>query len=121
MERKHQPLDEWKMRYATSAALERAKRYEDYQTDARREKRERQIVCKSCFYLSGGRIGGSAMTRWWCGICASKQIAGSTATGEVCLSCAKTHNLCTRCGGDLEMRERRRKWPTPEPQREDSA
>jgi ribosomal protein S27E len=65
--------------------------------------------CKACHYSS--RIGGCAMTTRPCMSCGEDQMYGSTNTDVLCLSCAKKHKLCKHCGGDLDIRTRRREWP----------
>lgn len=67
-------------------------------------------LCPSCYY-DGSRMAGAAMTTQPCAACGVDQHYGSTATDALCLPCATEHSLCKRCGGDREMRVRRRKWP----------
>jgi hypothetical protein len=81
----------------------------DQDGTARRAKGE----CAPCFYLRSRRLGGAAMTTWHCGLCATPDTAGSTATPKLCAGCAQTHRLCTWCGGDQETRTSRAEWPTP--------
>lgn len=76
-------------------------------------------LCKACHYFS--RMAGAACTAQPCACCASPQMYGSTATDVLCHSCAKEHSLCKHCGGDLEMRVARRKWPTDTPAPDGSA
>jgi hypothetical protein len=75
------------------------------------DRKERLVAhrCKSCFYFRS--MGGSAITRQPCACCGKPDAYASTNTDVLCLECAKEHSLCKKCGGDLEMRERRRKWP----------
>ena len=87
-------------------ALAQAKRIAD-DTD-RKARLERQF-CKACFYFT--RMGGAACTTQPCACCASPERYGSTATDVLCKPCAKEHSLCKHCGGDVEMRVGRRKWP----------
>lgn len=79
-------------------------------SDARKSERSKRQECKSCFYFS--RIGGAAMTVRPCMSCGRKEMYGSTATDVLCMTCATKHALCKHCGGDLEMRTRRKHWPT---------
>lgn len=96
---------------------ERAKDYvrrvidaaKEIETDARRKERIEAHECKACFY--GSRIGGSAMTSQPCMSCGEAQMYGSTNTDALCMTCATAHVLCKHCGGDLEMRTRRKDWP----------
>lgn len=82
---------------------------DDVLRDVRKPERMKRHECKACFY--GGRIGGSAMTTRPCMSCGHDEMYGSTATDALCLPCAAKHTLCKRCGGDLEMRTRRKDWP----------
>jgi hypothetical protein len=82
-----------------------------YEADDKKEERFAAVECKRCFYLYRGRVGGCAMTRWSCGVCGKKSMHGSTAVPCICKDCGTKHKLCTYCGGDLDMRERRRKFP----------
>lgn len=88
--------------------LDRADRL---RTDSARADRLAKQECKSCFYVAG-KIGGAAMTNSSCGLCGKPLMFGSTCIDAICPECAKEHSLCKHCGGDLEMRIGRRKWPT---------
>lgn len=87
-------------------ALELARKLQE---DPDRKARLAAQRCKSCFYFRS--MGGSSCTTQPCACCAKPEGYGSTNTDVFCLACAKEHDLCKHCGGDLEMRERRRKWP----------
>lgn len=80
--------------------------------DSSKKERIAKSLCKACFYR-GGRVGGAAITERPCMSCGETQVYGSTATDALCLDCAKEHSLCKNCGGDREMRERRKDWPGP--------
>ena len=98
-------------------ATERAKDYtksilkqaEDITKDSNKKERIKRHECKACFYA--GRLGGSSMTTRPCMSCNVDVMYGSTATDVLCMDCAKLHSLCKHCGGDLEMRVRRKEWP----------
>lgn len=77
--------------------------------DIRKEARLKKHFCKSCFYMD--RVAGSATTERECMSCNVKEMYGSTSTDALCMDCAKHHYLCKHCGGDLDMRPRRRVWP----------
>lgn len=120
MRRKYTPLKRYDIEFAT----QRAKMYagelieavQNFQADSERKQRLAEAVeCKACYYLHRSRWGGASITRWHCGVCATEGIHGSTAVPCVCKSCAKEHELCSNCGGDLHMRVRRRTFPTPAP------
>ena len=98
---------------ATEQAKARVKGWTDLAevvaSDARKIKRLKRHECKACFYSS--RMGGAAMTTRPCMSCGSDEMYGSTATDVLCMECAAKHELCKHCGGDLEMRTRRKDWP----------
>lgn len=102
------------------AATERARYYVNdriestrkLDVDACKDQRLKRHECRACFYSS--RIGGSACTERACMCCGMIQMYGSTATDVLCMDCARKHLLCKHCGGDLEMRVRRKQWPVAE-------
>ena len=115
MERKRRKMDVASMSLATHLSRRRMestlKLAEKFTSDPERENRLKACLCKSCFYVSG--IGGAAMTQEPCMRCGKMQIYGSTNTDALCASCAKETDLCKHCGGDMELRVRRKTWPTP--------
>lgn len=62
--------------------------------------------CQRCYYIT--KVGGASMTTVLCGICEKEMMFGSTCTDTVCLDCAKKHRLCKHCGGDIDMKTRRK-------------
>jgi hypothetical protein len=98
---------------ATERAQRRIKEWEEFSTavltDGRKEERLARLECKACFYP--GRIGGAAMTYRPCMSCSSRELYGSTNTDVLCAPCATAGDLCKHCGGDREMRARRKNWP----------
>lgn len=113
MEQKPMKMDKVNMLLATNHALRRVVHIIELakamQTDADREKRMERHECLACFH--GGKIGGAMMTERPCGLCGTLQMYGSTCTDALCLRCAQEHRLCKHCGGDIDMRANRRKWP----------
>ena len=77
--------------------------------DTDKAKRLERNWCKACHYSS--HLGGCAMTTRPCMNCEKDVGYGSTNTDVLCLDCAKQLKLCKHCGGDLEMRIRRKEWP----------
>lgn len=69
-------------------------------------------LCQLCFYLPD-QIAGHAMTERPCGICGRHVTYGSTLTDVLCLSCAVKHELCKRCGADIDLdhNQEREPWP----------
>lgn len=116
-------LDAYQIKWQTSMANRHAEELVDsvheYEDDTRREQRLAVHECKRCFYLRG-RVCGQAMTEWHCGICQNRHMHHNTCTPAACHGCAKEHKLCRYCGGDLDMRRNRRKFPKPSlPQEEE--
>ena len=98
---------------ATERAKARVKDWCDLAADATNDTRKAERLarheCKACFYA--GRIGGAAMTYRKCMSCGSDELYGSTATEVMGKAGVVKHDLCQHCGGDLEMRTRRKEWP----------
>jgi hypothetical protein len=116
MDRKPAPFDKghwaWQTNRSHDMFVDLIERAEKAKNDTDREARLIKQLCISCHYIRG-RIGGAAMTTQPCACCLKPEMYGSTATDELCLSCADKHNLCKRCGGDIDMKRGRRKWPEP--------
>lgn len=115
MEQRKAVMDQRSMAMATHLAKAQCEsvinQAENIKGDRYKEARLKSQFCKACFYSS--RIGGQAMTTRPCMSCGSPELYSSTATDKLCLACAQEGNLCKRCGGDIDLRERRRKWPAP--------
>ncbi len=80
---------------------------EKLKTDPDKNTRKEKQQCQTCYYISG-RIGGSAMTTVECGVCDDIMMFSNTCVDTVCPKCAKKHNLCVHCGGDIDMVQRRK-------------
>lgn len=74
--------------------------------DPEREKRLKAQECILCFYSL--KAGGSAVSYVVCGLCDEEVGSGSTNVPRLCPDCARAHRLCGHCGGDLEMKGRRK-------------
>lgn len=113
MEMKAQKMSVCNMVYATERAKRNVNlilaRAQEVKTDPKKGERVAANECIGCFYSS--RIGGSAMTDRPCMSCGINQMYGSTYTDVLCLACAKNHGLCKHCGGDIDMKVRRKEWP----------
>ena len=88
--------------------MERLRVADKLRQDKDAKARRARFLCKACHYMP--RIGGAAMTKSSCSICGQDIVTGSTVTNLLCQSCAEKHSLCCRCGADLELRPRRRKF-----------
>lgn len=80
------------------------------ETDPERDQRLRECLCRMCYY--GSRLGGAAIKSEPCMCCGAVQTYGSTNTDALRLTCAQETELCKHCGGDRELRVKRRKWPS---------
>ena len=113
MEQKPQVMSKAHMVGATERAARQVQAWADHaasvQADNRKEERLAQMECKACFYAE--RMGGASMTYRACMCCGSRELYGSTNTDVLCAPCASAGKLCKHCGGDLQMRSRRRTWP----------
>lgn len=102
------PINHARMKRATDLARkwneEVVKSARALETDPERDSRREAQLCPCCFYVRSPRIGGAAITQQPCGLCESVETYASTATDVLCLECAKAHDLCKRCGADLELR-----------------
>lgn len=90
--------------------LEWLKRAEEIIHDTDKQARLQSCRCQACFYVRSG-ISGAAMTYRECGICGKDELYGSTNTDSLCIECAKENGLCKHCGGDIEMKTRRKPYP----------
>jgi hypothetical protein len=84
-----------------------------YDDDADRAKRLEKCECKFCYYYMTSRIGGAACSQRPCGLCKAMIYSGSTNVDVLCHACGKERGMCARCGGDLEMKVRRKVDFTP--------
>jgi len=113
MEQRPHAMNKGNMIGATERAQQRVKAWLDHaaevQADARKVDRLARLECKACFYAS--RLGGAAITTRPCMSCGSREVYGSTNTDVLCAPCATAGDLCKHCGGDREMRARRKAWP----------
>jgi hypothetical protein len=64
--------------------------------------------CRHCFYRVSVAIACQAFTTWKCAHCDAEAQHPNSATPRVCTDCAEAFELCTECGGDVEMRFRQR-------------
>lgn len=76
----------------------------DVYRDARFQHRE----CPACYYLRSERIAGQGFTDWRCSSCGTQQQPWSnTNHPHFCNDCCDLHGMCCRCGGDLDLAERK--------------
>jgi hypothetical protein len=105
-------IDKVSIERATNTAkditLSYIKKLEALQKDVSKKERKEQCKCKLCFYFYNNRIGGAVITEINCGLCDCKMRFGSTDVDPICLSCALKNELCVRCGGDVDMKNKRK-------------
>lgn len=96
------------------AAASQQEAVEDWRADQEHDARKLRSECKTCYYLRGG-VAGQAFTRWTCILCGDERQHHNTMTPRVCEPCAKLAKVCVLCGGDVDLKAKRknRKMPTP--------
>lgn len=113
MERNAPRFDRYLMESHTRIAIARVeealRRARNIEEDAQKEPRLARQFCKACHYFT--RLAAQAFTTQPCACCGVSQTYSSSATDVLCMDCAKSHDLCKHCGGDLEMRTGRENWP----------
>lgn len=62
--------------------------------------------CRHCFYRVSIQLACQAFTSWKCAHCPAEAQHHNSATPRVCAECSAAFELCTQCGGDIEMRFR---------------
>lgn len=88
------------------AALERAEKMRD---DADQKSRHEASECVVCYVPYGaGRMGGATSTSRPCAICATILNFGNTCIDMLCVDCARENQLCKHCGGDVDLKYRRK-------------
>lgn len=76
-------------------------RLKDFDEDLKKEKREKQHLCKYCFYLKSN-LSGQAFTASNCRMCDKETIFPTTQTDVLCIDCAKENGLCKECGAEMD-------------------
>lgn len=70
-----------------------------YELDNAKILRVKNNVCKVCFYLNKDMMYFQAFTKSNCVMCGVELTFCNSDVNRLCLSCAKKHNLCIKCGG----------------------
>ena len=86
------------------------KRLARAEIDDGRVARLAQRECVVCFYMRGG-LAGQAFTDWKCNACGVDGNYPNTAVPRFCNACSDKFEICVRCGGDIELRQRRSVQP----------
>lgn len=99
---------EWETGIAKAKEESMRARLAAFDIDNDKPGRARKHECKACFYLASPRIAGQASTSRQCGLCDEIITHSNTACPVVCDKCAAEHGLCRNCGGDVNMKVRRK-------------
>lgn len=83
-------------------------RASNVQLDPDKNKRLKEQECLSCFYIYRPRQGVPTTSE--CGLC-GVDVKDGFVQHVLCMNCAKKGNLCHHCGGDMDLKVGRRKWP----------
>lgn len=112
MERKKARIDRATICGATETSkqfarevVKKVEEFQNYKVDKDTEE------CAYCATIGRGRVGCAAITHRPCGICGTDMSFSNTCTDVICPSCAKENKLCKHCGGDIEMKQRRKPRP----------
>lgn len=104
---------EWETGMAKAKEESMRARLAAFDADSDKPGRARKHECKCCFYLHSPRMAGQAFTKRQCGLCDEIVTHGNTNCPVVCDKCAALHGLCRNCGGDINMKVRRKIKLTP--------
>lgn len=91
---------------ASARAAEWFQKMEKMVQDADRETRLMFQECPVCF--ASQKAGGAELTMIPCAICEKELNFGNGCVDVMCLECAREKRLCKHCGGDIEMKQRRK-------------
>jgi hypothetical protein len=89
--------------WANREADDLIKSTSNFQNDSESESRLKLQLCKRCFYLRKGSIACQAFCDQDCGICGKTNTFSSSETDVLCFPCSKAHELCIKCGCNLNM------------------
>lgn len=91
---------------ARGHVIDYLRRHQKFQDDEDYDIRIMKDCCKACFYILGSLNSGPTAAA--CKLCGIKAYSGSVIPDFCCGQCAKDMKLCCRCGGDIEMKLRRK-------------
>lgn len=78
----------------------------NFDNDPERDKRLSESRCVVCFYERFA-AHATACSRQ-CGLCDEKLSVGNSRVPVLCVACATKNGLCAMCGGDMELKHRRK-------------
>lgn len=73
------------------------------QADVSKDLRDKECLCKNCYYFSKHKISLKAFFNQECGLCGKDQRYSSSKTDALCKECATQNDLCKHCGGKKEF------------------
>lgn len=87
----------------------RMRAYADAVNDPEKDARLKARQCVLCYYVTG-RAGGAVCTTARCGMADCPELihSGNTCVDVLCPGCAARHRLCVHCGGDVDLKARRK-------------
>ena len=74
---------------------------EDISKDLEKSKREKEQLCKICYYRTG-IVAGQGFTHKDCESCDKTQTFPTTYTDKLCKPCAESNNCCRHCMAKME-------------------
>ena len=100
------PLDLCEVLYRSTTAREMVDLCRRQGNDEDKAARILAQECQGCFYLR--KAGGAMMTSRQCGLCDTEVHSCNTCIDRLCTDCARKNRLCKHCGGDIDMKQRRK-------------
>lgn len=100
---------EWETGFAAIRLDAFRKIVERVDADGEKKQRHEKANCQMCYEpYTGGRASTTAGTERPCGICGDRMLFGNGDPDKLCVACAKRAGLCRHCGGDIDMKHRRK-------------
>lgn len=87
-------------KYAQWDAKEKIENVKRYETDPEKERRTKLQECKGCYYLKNAGAF-QALTDYHCENCHQVNTHNDSRIPNYCKNCAKTHQVCRRCGSNM--------------------
>lgn len=100
---------EWETGFQQSVAERVHELSENIKNDPDREDRLSKNLCPVCFYRNG-EMHMNAFYEKDCDICGFEMKFSTSCTGAVCMYCAGVHEICNRCGADVDLKVRKDKF-----------
>ena len=78
------------------------KKLKNYEDDKDKEKREKNYLCKWCYYIDVDKIVMNVLTTQICRRCAKPDFSANSDVDMYCIECAKELNVCKHCGSIMD-------------------